>query len=70
MQNAGREQFNYDVFAAAYDSDPKISQMVKNFDRNQIELKNSETDDLPNGKEKDPQAVSKMAKRAVDLKSL
>lgn len=70
MQNSGRGQFNYDVFKAAYDADPKIKKIVTNFDQNQIEFKKSEMDDLPNGNQKDPQAVSKMAKRAVDLGKL
>jgi len=48
----------------------KIKNLVKNFDREGIELKSSEMDDLPMGKKKDPKAVSKMAKRAVDLKDL
>jgi hypothetical protein len=70
MQNTGRGQFNYDVFKSIYDSDPKVKNLIKNFDQNQIDLKNDEMDDLPNGQKKDPQAVNKMAKRAVDLGKL
>ena len=70
LQNIGRGQFNYETFKSAYDSDAKIKNLVKNFDREGIELKSSEMDDLPMGKKKDPKAVSKMAKRAVDLKDL
>ena len=46
MQNTGRNQFSYDVFKAAYDSDPKIQKIVKNFDQEKIELKTSEVDDV------------------------
>jgi len=46
MQNVGAGQFTYDVFKAAYDSDPKIKTLVTNFDQNTITLKQSETDDL------------------------
>ena len=70
MTNMGSVQFNYDVLKSAYDQDPKIKELIKDFDQDKIRLKSSEIDDLPNGKKKDPQAVSKMAKRAVDLKDL
>ena len=46
MQNTGRNQFSYDVFKAAYDSDPKIQKIVKNFDQDKRELKTSEVDDV------------------------
>ena len=39
MQNQGRGQFSYDVFKAAYDSDPKLQQLVTNFDQDKIEFK-------------------------------
>jgi len=71
MQNTGRGQFTYDVFKAAYDSDPRLQELVKNFDQEKIELKTSEVDDVENipGKEGRPGAdeVSKMAKNATDL---
>ena len=70
MQNQGQGQFTYDVFKAAYDSDPRLQELVKNFDDNKIEFKSSETDDLPDNSNKDADSVSKMAKRAVDLKDL
>jgi uncharacterized protein YdcH (DUF465 family) len=72
MQNIGRGQFNYDVFKAAYDADPRLQELVANFDQEKIELKTSETDDIPND-EKQPSSdntVSSMAKSAVDLKDL
>lgn len=70
LKNVGNSQFNFDVFKAAYDQDPKLKNLVTNFDKEKIEFKTSEVDDLPNGKRKDPNAVNKMAKRAVDLKDL
>lgn len=70
MQNMGRGQFNYEVLKGAYDTDPRIKELIKDFDQEKITLKSSEMDDLPNGKRKDPEAVSKMAKNAVDLKGL
>lgn len=69
MQNMGRGMFNYEVFKAAYDSDPRIQAIVTNFDKNQIDLKQDETDDIPDSA-KTPNVdntVSNMAKRATDL---
>jgi hypothetical protein len=70
MQNTGRNQFSYDVFKAAYDSDPRIQKIVKNFDQEKIELKTSEVDDvqdLPGNPGAPGDAVAKMAKNATDL---
>ena len=73
MQNMGRGQFTYDVFKAAYDADPKLQQLVKNFDKDTIELKTSETDDvegLPGNPGRPEDTVGKMAKNATDLSDL
>lgn len=73
MQNQGRGQFTYDVFKAAYDADPKLQKLVKNFDQDKIEFKQSETDDvegLPGNPGRPTDTVGKMAKNAVDLKDL
>ena len=70
MQNTGRNQFSYDVFKAAYDSDPRIQKIVKNFDQEKIELKTSEVDDvqnLPGNPGAPGDEVAKMAKNATDL---
>ena len=73
MQNQGRGQFSYYVFKAEYDSDPKLQQLVTNFDQDKIEFKDSEVDDVEKikgnpGRPSD--TVGKMAKNAVDLKDL
>jgi len=73
MQNQGRGQFNYDVFKAAYDADPKLQELVTNFDQEKIEFKDSEMDDvskLPGNPGRPSDTVGKMAKNAVDLKDL
>ena len=70
MQNTGRNQFSYDVFKAAYDSDPRIQKIVKNFDQEKIELKTSEVadvEDLPGNPGRPSDTVAKMAKNATDL---
>ena len=69
MQNVGAGQFTYDVFKAAYDTDPKIKALVKDFDQNTITLKQSEVDDLSTTEPTAGGAVPDMAKRATDLGS-
>jgi len=71
MQNMNGEQFNYDVLKAAYDSDPKLQNLIKDFDQKTIELKSSETDDLDTpAADTGGDTVSQMAQNAVDLKGL
>jgi hypothetical protein len=67
MQNVNNQQFTFDTFKAAYDSDPKVQDIVKNFDRNKIELKTSSADDISPKEPRSKNKVSQMAKRAVDL---
>ena len=71
MQNQGRGEFNFEVFKAAYDADPRLQELVKNFDDDKVEFKSSEMDDLPQDQtDANKDTVSNMAKRAVDLKDL
>jgi hypothetical protein len=56
-----------------YDADPRLQQLVTNFDQDKIEFKDSEVDDVKKikgnpGRPSD--TVGKMAKNAVDLKDL
>jgi hypothetical protein len=67
MRNTGNQQFTYDSFKASYDADPKIQDIVKDFDQETITLKTSELDDINPSKTKSKNKVSQMAKRAVDL---
>ena len=69
MQNVGKAQFSYDVFKAAYDADPYVQSLIKNFDKEALTFKSDEMDDIPQDA-KDPskdKTVSSMAKRATDL---
>jgi len=72
MQNMGRGQFNYEVFQAAYDADPALQELVKDFNPKRIELKNSEVDDLETGTapKGGGDSINTMAKRAVDFDDL
>jgi hypothetical protein len=67
MQNVNNQQFNYDTFKFAYDNNPQIQDIIKNFDQNTITLKTSEVDDVTVNKPKSKNKISQMAKRAVDL---
>jgi hypothetical protein len=67
MQNIGHQQFTYDSFKVAYDSDQKIQNIVKDFDQNSITLKTSETDDVNAPDVSSGNKISQMAKRAVDI---
>jgi len=69
MQNVGGEQFDYGTFKAAFDTDPRIKTMVKNFDQQGIEPKTKQTiDDSPTkNTDQDDKTVSQMAKSATDL---
>lgn len=69
MQNVGAEQFDYETFKAAYDTDARVKTMVANFSEKGIEPKTKEqpSDSPVASGEADPKAVSNMAKSATDL---
>lgn len=68
MRKMGHGEFTFDVFKAAYDADPKLKELVKNFDKDKIQLKSSEVDDLPAQDDGgDDNTVANMAKSANDL---
>jgi len=70
MQNQGRGQFDFEVFKSIYDSDSRIKQLVTNFDKDKIELKQSEVDDvegLPGNPGAPDKGISTAAKNATDL---
>jgi hypothetical protein len=72
MQNVGAEQFDYGTFKAAYDTDPRVKSMVKNFNKYGIEpMTKNELDASTDTPATDSSnAVNKMAKRATDLTDL
>jgi len=67
MQNMGDEHFSYDIFKTAYDNDQRLQNLVKDFNKDYVEVKTSELDDLPAVKNKKTDTVSKMAKKAIDI---
>jgi len=69
MQNVGAEQFDFETFKSAYDTDPRVKTMIKNFDKDGIEPKTQKEREEgvassgPDGAD----TVSQMAQRATDL---
>lgn len=70
MKHAGREQFDYRTFKAAYDSDPRLKSMIKNFNQDGVTLK-TDVDADTTAPQEDPgnAKVSQMAKRATKIGS-
>jgi len=68
MQNVGGEQFDYGTFKAAYDTDPRVKTMVKNFNSDGIEPK-TKKDTETGAPQQDAQGdtVGQMAKSATNL---
>lgn len=66
MQNIGSEQFAYGTFTVAFDEDPRIKEMVKNFNETGIELNSEDSVSVPDQPE-GGDGVEKMAKRATDV---
>lgn len=72
MSNVGNPQFDFGTFKAAYDTDPRIKTMVKNFDKIGIEVKTQkEIEGEPSSSDaQGSDTVNQMAKSAVDLNDL
>lgn len=75
MTNAGAQQFTFDTFNNAYDQDNRIQKIVKQFDKDGIELKTDQQMTLPADQEKrmqdydakdDPAAAQAAAKQLED----
>jgi len=69
MSNMGSPQFNYDTLKLAFDSDPRIAELISDFTQNLITLKTSEIDDINSAPTTSRTTVNQMAKRATDLGS-
>ena len=67
MANSDRQQFDFETFKAAFDSDPRLKNVVTNFDQDKVEFKQSEVDDLGAVDAPTGDVVGDMAARATDL---
>jgi hypothetical protein len=66
LTNVGGVSVNHDAFKSAYDSNPAIKKMIKNFDKSGITLDtDAESPDLPTKKGARGSSLSTMAKRAT-----
>ena len=62
LSRQGRQQFNYEVFKNAYDSDTRLQNLVKDFNKKSITLAGDETDEL----DTDDKKKSKHTKKKSD----
>ena len=71
MQNVNGEQFDYGTFKAAYDTDPRVKAMVRNFSEKGIDPKTKEApSDVPQAdSQTGGDKVAQMAKSATDVGS-
>jgi len=69
MQNMGGESFVYGTFKNAFDSDPRVKEMVKDFSEEGINLKTKQDADVgaPTSPEDGSDKVGQMASRATDV---
>lgn len=67
MQNMGGESFVYGTFKNAYDSDPRVKEMVKDFSDDGVTLKTKEdAEQAPTSSDDGGDKVSQMAQNATD----
>lgn len=73
MVNAGGETFDYGTFTAAYETDPRVKTMVKNFSKDGVEVKTKNNVQDPGPEDSAVAAdtgqsdVTQMAQQAVDI---
>lgn len=61
----GSPNIDYDRFAARWETDPMLKQLVDRFDGNGLVIKTNNTDQIPQGQNKERE-ISRMAKRAAN----
>jgi hypothetical protein len=69
MQNVGDQEFSFELLKSAFDFDPRIQKIVKDFDQNSITLK-SDSDEIavsPAQPAGGGDTVKQMAQRATKL---
>lgn len=72
MQNVEGEYFDYGTFKAAYDTEPRVKAMIRNFNEIGVDPKTQEEDksEVPQADSQDGgNTVSQMAKRATNVGS-
>lgn len=69
MRNNKIPEFNYDMLKMAYDTDPRLQQIIKNFDQNSVEFSRGSIDNLTKDVDSSGSKVKQMAMQAVNLKN-
>jgi len=70
LNNVGGLSINFDSFKKAYDSNPTIKKMIKNFDQKGLTLDtNAEGPDMTTTKGRRTKGIDAMAKRATKKRS-
>lgn len=68
MQNVGDQEFSFDLLKSAFDFDPRIQKIVKDFDQNSITLKSdNDSQSFAPTDQSNNNTVSQMAQRATKL---
>lgn len=69
MQNVGDQEFSFDLLKSAFDFDPRIQKIVKDFDQNSITLKSDTDQSVPStpNTPDNGDVVKKMAQRATKI---
>jgi hypothetical protein len=68
MQNVGDQEFSFDLLKSAFDFDPRIQSVVKDFDQTSITLKSDNDADMSTSPDQSQtDTVKQMAQRATKL---
>lgn len=76
MQNIGQEQFTYETFKSAYETDPRLKSLISDYNKDEIKIKTDEPDldtpetpDAPDAGD-GVNSVSQLAAQATDLNDM
>lgn len=68
MRNTKVPEFSYDTLKVAYDTDPRLQQLIQNFDQHKVEFNGGSVDALMKTADPGKSKIKSMAMQAIDLK--
>lgn len=68
MRNSKVPEFTYDTLKVAYDTDPRLQNLISDFDQKQVSFNQGSVDSLTKSKDQQKSNVHNMAMKAVNLK--
>lgn len=68
MRNGKVPEFTYDTLKVAYDTDPRLQNLIGDFDQTQVSFNQGSVDSLTKSADQRKSNVRNMAMKAVDLK--